>query len=130
MSVPDWTVRARRQVLDVLAHLVSVHRDGGEEGGGEADGDQPHLAGDGEAAARDHGARRVDDLARSGRRRADLLAGEELLRRRGERVVGRLQQRVARHQERAEGRRQHGDDDGGGRRHHEAGAEGHASRST
>ncbi len=122
--------RAGGQVLDVLAHLVPVHGDGVEEGGGEVDRDQPDLARDGEPASRDHGARRVDDLARGGRGRPDLLAGEELLRGRGERVVGRLQQRVARHQERAEGRRQHGDDDGGGRRQDEAGAEGHASRST
>ena len=61
---------------------------------------------------------------------ADLLAGEDLLRRRRERVVGRVQQRVARGQVGADRGGQHGDDDGHGRRQDQPGAEGHGSRST
>ena len=48
--------RARRQVLDELAHLVPVHGDRGEEGGGEADRHQAHLTGHGETAPGDDGA--------------------------------------------------------------------------
>ena len=52
------------------------------------------------------------------------------LRRRGERVVRRLQQGVAGHEEGGQRGGQHGDDDGHRGGQHEPGAEGHASRST
>ena len=118
------------QVLDEFAHLVPVHRDGREEGGGEPHGHQSHLAGDGEATARDDGTAGVDHLAERRSRRSDLLARDDALRRRREGVVGCLEQRVPRHQEGAQGRRQHCDHDGDRGRQDEPGAEGHASRST
>ena len=61
-------MRQVRQVLDVLADLVPVHRDGGEEAGARLTATSRTSPVTGKAAARDHGARRVDDLARSGRR--------------------------------------------------------------
>ena len=79
---------------------------------------------------RDDGAAGGGHLPERGGGGADLLPGHDPLRRRGERVVGRLEQRVAGDQEGGQRRGQHGDDDGRRRRQHEAGAEGHASRST
>ena len=122
--------RPRRQVLDELAHLVPVHGDRGEEVGGEADRHQADLTGHGETAPGDDGARVVDHLAHRRRGRPDFLARHHPLRRRGERVVGGLEQRVAGHQVSAEGGRQHGDHHGGRGRQDEPAAEGHVSRST
>ena len=122
--------RAGGQVLDELAHLVPAHGDRREERRRQADGDQPHLAGDREAAPGDDRAAGVDHLAERGGGRADLLAGHDPLRGGRERVVGRLEQRVAGDQERGEGGRQHGDHHGHRGRQDEPGAEGHASRST
>ena len=62
--------------------------------------------------------------------RPDLLAGEDLLRRGGERVVRGVQQRVAGDDEGGAARRHDGDDDGGRGGEDEAGAKGHVSRRT
>ncbi len=130
MRVPDETVvpagRCSTYSRNSFPSTVTVVKNAGAR----SIGHEPHLAGDREAAPRDDGPGGVDHLPDRGRGRPDLLAGHDLLRRRREGTVRRVQQGVARHEEGAERGGQHRDDDGDGRRQDEPGAEGHVSRST
>ena len=119
-----------RQGLDQFAELVAPDVDGGEEGRGLPGGHQPRLGGYRQLAPGHEGALRIDDLSERGGGGGDLLAGGDLLGRRGQGVVGRAEQRIAGGQKRCGGGDEHGDHDGHRGGQDEACAEGHVPRRT
>ena len=120
--------RPHRQRFHQFPDLVPAHVDGGEVARGRTRSHLADLVGDRKGAAEEDGARRIHDLVVGGIRRGDGGAAGDLGRRRGEGVVGRVDQRVAGGEVGGGRCGQHGHHDGDSGRQDQPGAKGHVSR--